>query len=265
MSGGNRRPGGTSARGRRAPGARPPRTGTPGRVGEAVRPTSGRSEAPGRRGEGAARRLPEPLTRLTGPTRRLAILGAVVVLLALMLVPTVRAWFDQRRELEELRAKVTSQEQTVQALTEEKQRWSDPAYVEQQARQRLKFVKPGEVAFTVIGADRLADTREGQVRGQMVAPADDDQMSWYAQLWTSVELTDGIGRGTTWLDGHTVPTPTDAPTTTPTQRPSAPQSVPGAGGDAPTSARRSDPANTGAPSAPRTSSGAGATGTGTGR
>jgi hypothetical protein len=97
----------------------------------------------------------------------------------------------------------------------------------------VKFVKPGEVAFTVIGADRLADTREGQVRGQMVAPANDDQMSWYTQLWTSVELTDGIGRGTTRLDGNSNPTPTEAPTTTPTQTPSAPQSVPGAGGDQP--------------------------------
>lgn len=233
MSGGNRRPGGTSGRTRRAPGARPPRTGSPGRVGEAVRPTAGRSEAPGRRGEGGSRRLSEPLARLTGPARRLAILGAVVVLLALMLVPTVRSWFEQRQELTELRAKVTQQEQTVQALQEEKARWADPAYVEQQARQRLKFVKPGEVAFTVIGADRLADTREGQVRGQMVAPANDDQMSWYTQLWTSVELTDGIGRGTTRLDGNSNPTPTEAPTTTPTQTPSAPQSVPGAGGDQP--------------------------------
>ncbi|QQR99834.1 MAG: septum formation initiator family protein [Austwickia sp.] len=157
----------------------------------------------------------------------------MVVLLALMLVPTVRSWFEQRQELTELRAKVTQQEQTVQALQEEKARWADPAYVEQQARQRLKFVKPGEVAFTVIGADRLADTREGQVRGQMVAPANDDQMSWYTQLWTSVELTDGIGRGTTRLDGNSNPTPTEAPTTTPTQTPSAPQSVPGAGGDQP--------------------------------
>lgn len=232
MSGGNRRPGGTSARGRRAPGARPPRTGSPGRIGEAVRPKGGsRSEAPGRRSEQASRRLTEPLTRLSGPARRIAVLGAVLVLLALMLVPTVRAWYEQRQELAELRSKVTTQEQTVQALQDEKQRWSDPAYVEQQARQRLKFVKPGEVAFTVIGADKLAETREGQVRGQMVAPADDEQMSWYTQLWTSVELTDGIGRGTTRLDGKTIPTPTDAPTTRPTQTPSAPQSVPGAGGD----------------------------------
>lgn len=252
MTAGNRRPGGSSGRTRRAPGGRPPRTGTPGRVGEAVRPTAGRSEAPGRRADGSSRRLPDPLTRLTGPTRRLAILGAVVVLLALMLVPTVRAWYEQRRELAELRSTVAQQEQTVQALTEDKARWSDPAYVEQQARQRLKFVKPGEVAFTVIGADKLADTRAGQVRGQMVAPTNEDQMSWYTQLWTSVELTDGIGRGTTRLDGNTVPTPTDAPTTTPTQTLSAAQSVPGAGGDpvAPPGSTRSPGANTTTTTAP---------------
>ena len=31
----------------------------------------------------------------------------------------------------------------------------DPAHVEQQARERLKFVRPGETAYQVIGAEKL--------------------------------------------------------------------------------------------------------------
>jgi len=118
-------------------------------------------------------------------------------------------------------------------------------------------------AATLDGIDTVVETIEGfdppaladrlhRLRGQMVAPTNEDQMSWYTQLWTSVELTDGIGRGTTRLDGNTVPTPTDAPTTTPTQTPSAAQSVPGAGGDpvAPPGSTRSPGANTTTTTAP---------------
>ncbi|WP_116114610.1 FtsB family cell division protein [Austwickia chelonae] len=182
--------------------------------------------------EGQARtNTPEALIKVTGPTRRLAVLGAVLLFLALMLMPTLRAWYEQRHELDAMRAKVASQEQTVRELTEEKGRWEDPAYVEQQARKRLKLVKPGEVAYTVIGADGVDEARQGEIRGSLVAPAQDEQMSWFAKIWASVELTDGIRGGRTRLEGGQPPTPTLNPSTTPMAPASPKQSVPGAGGE----------------------------------
>ncbi|GAB78015.1 FtsB family cell division protein [Austwickia chelonae] len=179
----------------------------------------------------ARKNTPEALIKVTGPTRRLAMLGAVLLFLALMLMPTLRAWYEQRHELDAMRAKVASQEQTVRELTEEKGRWEDPAYVEQQARKRLKLVKPGEVAYTVIGAEGVDETREGEIRGSLVAPVQDEQMSWFSKIWASVELTDGIRGGRTRLEGGRPPTPTLNPSTTPMAPSSPKQSVPGAGGD----------------------------------
>ena len=42
---------------------------------------------------------------------------------------------------------------TVEELQKEQARWSDNAYVEQQARERLKFVKIGDRSYTVIDGD----------------------------------------------------------------------------------------------------------------
>ena len=56
--------------------------------------------------------------------------------------------------------KVAAQEQDVAALEGERERWRDPAYVEQQARQRLKFVKPGERSYTVLDPEPTSGTTD---------------------------------------------------------------------------------------------------------
>ncbi|MEP7159953.1 MAG: septum formation initiator family protein [Dermatophilaceae bacterium] len=132
----------------------------------------------------------------------MAILAAVVVLLALMLVPTVRAWMDQRREIEGMRQRVAAAQQHVKALDEDKQRWADDAYVEQQARERLKFVRPGEVPYTILGADQVAKMEAGKVLGSVVTGVDDANLPWFGQVWSSIVLTDGLDRGTTTIDGQ---------------------------------------------------------------
>ena len=45
-------------------------------------------------------------------------------------------------------------------MTEERKRWSDPAYIRAQARDRLYYVMPGEVSYLVLDADGvdLSDT-----------------------------------------------------------------------------------------------------------
>ena len=196
MSGHARR----SGTARPAASARP--AGSRGRQ-ESRRPAgAARSEAPILRRAEPARRFAEPFLRAKASTRRLAILGAVVLLMALMLVPTFRSWVDQRRQLESLRQEVGAAQDHVRALEEEKRRWTDDAYVEQQARDRLKFVRPGEVSYIILGADQVAQTQSGTVIGSVVTGVDDDQRPWYGQMWNSIVLTDGLDRGTTTIDGR---------------------------------------------------------------
>ncbi len=100
----------------------------------------------------------------------------IVVVLLVALVPTARSLLRQRAEIAALTDKVAAQELTVAALQAEQDRWKDPAYVEQQARERLKFVKVGDRSYTVIDP---AD-----------APAARGDAPWYGQVWQSVTLAD---------------------------------------------------------------------------
>jgi len=83
----------------------------------------------------------------------MAILAAIFVMLAVTLVPTLRSTLKQRSQISDLRSQLAQQGRTVAALQREQRQWSDPAYVEQQARERLKFVRVGETSYTVIDAE----------------------------------------------------------------------------------------------------------------
>src|SRR4028118_1252294 len=84
-----------------------------------------------------------------GAGGRFAVLALVLVVLIASYASSLRAWLQQRAELEAARDRITSGEAQVEQLTEQAERWRDPAYVEQQARERLAWVMPGEVGYTV--------------------------------------------------------------------------------------------------------------------
>ncbi len=109
-------------------------------------------------------------------------------MLLVTLVPTARSIVRQRAEIADLQARVAEQEQTVADLRAEQELWSDPAYVEQQARQRLKFVKVGDRSYTVLDP---AESARSTVSGAIVAAPDvDGDAPWYGQVWQSITLAD---------------------------------------------------------------------------
>ena len=168
------------------PRRRPARTGAKGATRRPpTRPgtTGRRHTARGRTGEpkeGTRRR------RVVMTTRRWVGLGSVLALLALMLVPTGKSWYDQRQRLDELNEQVAAQEANVDELEREKELWETDEYVEAQARKRLKFVKPGERTYTVVDPDEGTpdvDPETGTVEGEGNRP-------WYEQMASSVETAD---------------------------------------------------------------------------
>lgn len=168
-------------RGTRAPGAAPG-------ASRPARAASSRGGESAGSGQGGAGRVGGPLARRS--TRRLAALGAVFVLLAIMIVPTLRAYLQQRAEYASLTEQVGRQQQSLSALQGQLERWDDPAYVEQQARERLKFVRPGETSYQVIGAEKLlGDSLAG--RSRVVVPHQgDDSIPWYGKMWSSIVIAD---------------------------------------------------------------------------
>lgn len=77
------------------------------------------------------------------------IMLSLVVLGAWVLVPTLGTYIDQRQKIAALEASVQVSEDEIAALVSERERWSDPAYITTKARERLYYVKPGEVVYLI--------------------------------------------------------------------------------------------------------------------
>jgi len=94
-----------------------------------------------------ARRRTERRTQLTG---RAAVLALVMVALSLSLAYPIRQYFGQRAEMADLRDQVRLQEQRVAELQADRDRWSDPAYIKAQARDRLHYCMPDETCYVTV-------------------------------------------------------------------------------------------------------------------
>ncbi|MCI1020304.1 septum formation initiator family protein [Microbacterium sp. C5A9] len=77
------------------------------------------------------------------------IMLSLVVLGAWVLVPTLGTFIDQRQKIAALENSIQVSQDEITALENERERWSDPAYITTQARERLYYVKPGEVVYLI--------------------------------------------------------------------------------------------------------------------
>ncbi|MQA80469.1 MAG: septum formation initiator family protein [Streptosporangiales bacterium] len=116
-------------------------------------------------------------------TSRAAVLLAVFVLLVVGLAVPFREYVEQRGRIAELQTKERTQEQKITELRREQKRLNDPAYIEQQARERLHYAKPGEFTYVVIDPERSGG--EGVRK-----PARAEGPSWSQRLWSSVRVAD---------------------------------------------------------------------------
>ena len=109
---------------------------------------------------------------------------SVVLLLIASYTSTFHAWWQQRSEIQSTKAEIVMRKQAILDLEDQMDRWDDPAYVKQQAKERFGWVSPGEVGYRVIGSD-------GKVQGADVqtldVPTDAKEPDWYDKLWGSVK------------------------------------------------------------------------------
>jgi len=118
---------------------------------------------------------------------RVVVLASIAVLLAITLVPTLRSYLHQQGRIDALRHQVAQQQAGVADLQKEQARWNDDAYVMQQARERLKFVKVGEKSYTVIDPKPEAKSLAG---GGAAVETKASGGTWYGHLWDSVQVAD---------------------------------------------------------------------------
>lgn len=74
---------------------------------------------------------------------------SLVVLGTWVLVPSIGTYLGQRQQIAALEHSVQVTQDQIDALKQQKARWDDPAYITTQARERLYYVKPGEVVYLV--------------------------------------------------------------------------------------------------------------------
>lgn len=114
----------------------------------------------------------------------IAVLGA----LALFVTPTLRGYLEQRAQISDLREDVAQREADIAGLEGELEDWQDPAFIERQARDRLRFVMPGEVSYTVID-DTAEQVMAEQLPGIATGDAESLALPWYGEVWESVVST----------------------------------------------------------------------------
>jgi cell division protein FtsL len=117
-------------------------------------------------------------TRLTG---RAAVLAVVICAIVLSLAYPVREYVAQRRVIDQLVAQRETMQTQVKSLEAQQAKLSNPAYIEQLARQELDMCFPGKQCYIVEAGQPVASTAGTPQPG--AAP-------WYSKLWQSVEQAD---------------------------------------------------------------------------
>jgi cell division protein FtsB len=131
-------------------------------------------------GDGPGRRA-RPV--LTG---RALLLGGVLVLLVVLLASPVHRYLASRNDIATGSTQLHRDQQQLRQLQQQRDRWGDPGYVQQQARQRLQYAMPGDVVYVVVDKGERSDIEK--TAGQRAAAA--RSQDWSKRLWGSVRAAD---------------------------------------------------------------------------
>ncbi|MEV7827834.1 FtsB family cell division protein [Microbacterium enclense] len=145
---------------------------------------------------------------------RVRVSGFVVIMLGLVvlgtfvLVPTVGTYMDQRQQIQALQSAVKVSQSEVEDLQMQRDRWSDPAYIRTQARERLGYTFPGEVVYLI--DNDLPASATPQEQDDVSEDVGQTRTDWMAQLVRSVAAS---GAAQVAVPTIGVPDPTPAPET----------------------------------------------------
>ncbi len=105
---------------------------------------------------------PVPARSFSG---RLLVLGLAMGAVTLLLAPNVHTYLQQRAEISALREDIAVRVAEQDDYTSELARWDDPAYIKQQARDRVSMLMPGETGYWVYGGEELGAGEDGALAG----------------------------------------------------------------------------------------------------
>ena len=114
-------------------------------------------------------------------TGRALVLGTIVVLLLVLLASPLHRYFASRSDVSRAATQLHSDRQQLAILQQQERNWSDPGYIQQQARIRLMFAMPGDTVYVVVNPGQKSDIAKTDTAG-VTAPTG----TWNQRLWRSV-------------------------------------------------------------------------------
>jgi len=119
----------------------------------------------------------------------MAVILVVLAVLVVSYASSMKAYLEQRNQINDLRSQIVQSKKDIGALEREKKRWGDKAYVATLARERFGWVLPGEIAYQVIDKD-------GKPMGSTDRLSDPNQVvhvaprSWWSKQYDSLQQAD---------------------------------------------------------------------------
>jgi cell division protein FtsB len=118
--------------------------------------------------------------QLSGRTMMIA---GMALFLVVILASPLQTYLTRRDAVSASQRQQQQLNAHVAQLQHENAQWSDPAYVERQARTRLQYIRPGDTLYTVLNPDGTPRTSASQSNSPSRTG---HQPSWNSNLWTSV-------------------------------------------------------------------------------
>ncbi|MBJ7433920.1 MAG: septum formation initiator family protein [Microbacteriaceae bacterium] len=111
------------------------------------------------------------------------IVGLIIAVFAVVnLWQPVQIWFEQQARIADLDREVAAARATLAEAQADMMRWTDRAYVEAQARERLMFVYPGDISYLVVNDVDAKPAKSDEVLGT-VQPTDIDWVDAFVQSY----------------------------------------------------------------------------------
>lgn len=115
-------------------------------------------------------------------TMEIIVVAAVLIVFLVTISVPLRNYFDQRNEIRATSAAIAQKQKHKEELISELERYQNKAYLDEQARNRLGVIAPGEVPFRILDPSMNKDDALTTIHAQDSAPT----LPWYETLWSSV-------------------------------------------------------------------------------
>jgi hypothetical protein len=115
----------------------------------------------------------------------MAVLIVVMAVLVVSYASSLKAYLQQRHDIDALKSQIAQREAAIGKLQDQKDRWNDPAYLEQQAREHFDYVMPGQTALIALGPDGQPIKPSGKLSDPSTIGAPAKPTAWWSDVWSS--------------------------------------------------------------------------------